>query len=98
MLLAVVYDNPIGLFTVLFGLCSYFLVPATPNHARFFSSAEKEYVTVQLRIRGAAAGIRDEDDRFSWEEVLKAFKAPQVWFMAITFFPSGTQSHTIRFD
>ena len=96
--LAIVYDNPIGLFTVLFGLCSYFLVPATPNHARFLSSDEKEYVAEQLRIRGAVAGIRDEDDRFSWAEVLKAFKAPQVLFMAITFFPSGTQFHTMHFN
>ena len=64
------------------------MLPRTPQHARFLSAKEKEYVTEQHKAAGATA--RDENvDAFSWNEVGKAFGLPQVWFTALVYFFDG---------
>lgn len=81
-----------GLFTVLFGLASYALLPRSPAHARFFNEKEKAYVTTKLKEDGATG--RDElYDAFSWREVGEAFKLPQVWMLALIFFFDGEYRH-----
>jgi predicted MFS family arabinose efflux permease len=77
-----------GLFTVVFGLCSYALLPRTPSHARFLNEKEKAYVVAQLRETGATGRDENADD-FSWREVGQAFTLPQVWMLAIIFFFDG---------
>jgi MFS family permease len=47
-----------GLFTFLFGLTSYFLLPPTPSHAPFFTEKEKAYVVSRLREDGATGRRR----------------------------------------
>ncbi|KAF8068065.1 major facilitator superfamily domain-containing protein [Lyophyllum atratum] len=77
-----------GIFTVLFGASSFFLLPRSPAHARFLNDKEKEYVIAQLRETGATG--KDEDvDKFSWREVGMAFRLPQVWMLAVIFFFDG---------
>ncbi|KAH9485871.1 putative transporter [Psilocybe cubensis] len=78
-----------GLFTVVFGVLSYFLLPRSPAHARFLSSDEKDYVVAALK-RDGATGKNDTVDSFSWREVGEAFKLPQVWMLAVMFFFDGT--------
>ncbi|KAF9000861.1 major facilitator superfamily domain-containing protein [Cyathus striatus] len=77
-----------GLFTFLFGMASFFWLPRSPTHARFFNQKEKDYVVAKLKEDGASG--RDEaTDAFSWREVWMAFKLPQVWMLAIIFFFDG---------
>jgi len=78
-----------GLFTFLFGLSGYVLLPRSPAHARFFDQEEKEYVIAKLKEDGAT-GRDDDVDGFSWREVGEAFKLPQVWMLAVLFFFDGT--------
>ncbi|KAF8808496.1 MFS general substrate transporter [Phlegmacium glaucopus] len=78
-----------GLFTLLFGLASYMLLPRSPAHARFFNEKEKAYVISKLKEDGAT-GRDEQSDRFSWREVGEAFKLPQVWMLAVIFFFDGT--------
>jgi len=77
-----------GVFTIFVGLCAYLLMPSTIQSARFLSQEEKDYVERKLKEDGAMSN--DIDDGFSWREVWMAFKLPQVWFLAIIFFFSGT--------
>lgn len=77
-----------GLFTVLFGLSSYVLLPRSPAHARFLNDREKAYVIEQLRDTGAT-GTSEDADSFSWYEVRQAFMLPQVWMLAVVFFFDG---------
>ncbi|KAG6819012.1 hypothetical protein H0H93_016375, partial [Arthromyces matolae] len=77
-----------GLFTVVFGLTSYFTLPRSPAHAYFLNEKEKAYVIARLRDTGAT-GRNEEVDSFSWREVGQAFSLPQVWFLAIIFFFDG---------
>ncbi|KAK7047484.1 hypothetical protein VNI00_006715 [Paramarasmius palmivorus] len=74
-----------GVFTVAFGLASYFLLPRSVEAARFLTQKEKEYVVAVLREDSA----HQEEERFTWREVGEAFKLPQVWFMGFVFFLSG---------
>ncbi|KAF8519874.1 major facilitator superfamily domain-containing protein [Hysterangium stoloniferum] len=77
-----------GLFTVVFGVISFFLLPNSPKHAVFLSQQEKDYVIAKLKEDGAT-GQNEEVDRFSWKEVREAFKLPQVWMLAVIFFFDG---------
>lgn len=75
-----------GIFTVLFGISSYYTLPRSISTARFLSQEEKEYLTAKLCEDSA----NTDEDRFSWKEVLEAFKLPQLWFLNVAFFLEGT--------
>ncbi|PSR70714.1 hypothetical protein PHLCEN_2v13407 [Hermanssonia centrifuga] len=77
-----------GLFTVLFGVCCFFIMPATPFQAKFLTTQEKQYIDSVLREDGVVAQS-DEDDAFDWSQVRKAFASPHVILMAISAFFSG---------
>lgn len=77
-----------GLFTFIFGLSSYLLLPRSPEHAGFLSEKEKAYIAAQLKQDGSTS--KDETaDTFSWQEVRKTFTLPHVWMLAIAFFFTG---------
>ncbi|RDB17458.1 hypothetical protein Hypma_001625 [Hypsizygus marmoreus] len=76
-----------GIFTVAFGVVSFFLLPRGPETARFLSHREREYVVQQLRETGATG--HDDSDKFSWYQVRQAFTLPQVWMLAVIFFFDG---------
>lgn len=77
-----------GLFTVGFGLLSFFILPRSPAHVRFLNAREKDYVIAQLR-QGGAIGKDEQADSFSWIEVLRTFKLPQVWLLCCVYFLNG---------
>ncbi|KAG6868027.1 hypothetical protein C0993_008227 [Termitomyces sp. T159_Od127] len=85
-----------GLFTVLFGLSSFFTLPHSPARARFLTEEEKEYVVTRLRETGAT-GLQDEADSFSWSEIWKAFTLPHVWMIAVAFFFDGTLIYALGY-
>ncbi|KZV96950.1 MFS general substrate transporter [Exidia glandulosa HHB12029] len=67
-----------GLLTCTVALAAYFLLPNSPNHARFFTEFEKDALTSVLEEDSAM-----EDHSFSWSEVRAAFLMPQVWISAV---------------
>ncbi|KAF8629371.1 hypothetical protein AX17_005667 [Amanita inopinata Kibby_2008] len=85
-----------GLFTFLFGLCSYFILPRSPAHAKFLSEKERAYVIARLKEDGTMAHD-DAVDSFSWREVGMAFTLPQVWMLAIAFFVDGTLVYSLAY-
>lgn len=82
-----------GVFTVSFGLLSYFILPQSPATALFLNEQEKAYVIAKLKEDRTITS--DEEERFSWKEVRKAFLLPQVGFLAITFFFSGVVLYSL---
>lgn len=73
-----------GLFTVLFGIASFFLLPRSPKATRFFTPDERDYVVRVLQEETAT-----DDESFSWREVRQAFVLPQVVMLAVIFFFLG---------
>ncbi|KAJ7592019.1 major facilitator superfamily domain-containing protein [Mycena floridula] len=77
-----------GLFTVLFGVASFWLLPRSPTTAYFLKQDEKEYIVSKLKEDQSIS--RDESrDQFNWKEVGRAFLLPQVLFLGLIFFLSG---------
>jgi len=84
-----------GLFTVVFGALSFFILPRSPAHCNFLNEEEKAYVDRTLRECGA---IGDEGfDAFSWKELGKAFTSPQVFFLALAFFFDGAMVYGLAY-
>ncbi|KDR77102.1 hypothetical protein GALMADRAFT_428725 [Galerina marginata CBS 339.88] len=76
-----------GLFSILVGLISFFLVPATPKQSRFLSDEQKEIITQRL--------VRDRPfvnplDTFKISHVISAMKSPHVILVFIIYFMGGT--------
>ncbi|KIK65234.1 hypothetical protein GYMLUDRAFT_94587 [Collybiopsis luxurians FD-317 M1] len=82
-----------GLFSFLFGLSAYFLLPHSVDRAEFLSAEEKEYVKAQL--------LKDngfqQDTGFSQKEIIEAFKLPQLWILAPAFFLAGTILYALAY-
>lgn len=74
-----------GLFTVAFGIVSYFILPRSVDTAYFLNDEEKTYINSKLM----EDSLNAEEAGFSWKEVIAAFKLPQVWFLCPTLFFSG---------
>ncbi|KAG6889526.1 hypothetical protein C0995_000408 [Termitomyces sp. Mi166 len=69
-----------GVFSILFGISTFFTLPHSPARAPFLSDAEKHYVISRLRETGAISRD-DEADVFSWRQVGKAFTLPHAWML-----------------
>lgn len=69
-------------------MISFFVLPRSPERARFLTEEEREYVISTLKHAGSVSGD-DEEDVFSWTEVARSAKSPHVWLLAIVFFLSG---------
>lgn len=85
-----------GLFTVVFGLLSFFILPKSPVHMKTLTEEEKKYVITALKRDGATGS--DSQDRFSWREVGMAFRLPQVWMLALMFFFDGESLFKVGID
>jgi hypothetical protein len=77
-----------GLFTFLFGVASFWLLPRSPAHAYFFNEKEKSYVVARLKADGAT-GNNTSVDAFHWSEVGRAFTLPQVLILGVVLFCDG---------
>ncbi|KIK65241.1 hypothetical protein GYMLUDRAFT_39605 [Collybiopsis luxurians FD-317 M1] len=75
-----------GLFTVLFGILGFFVLPRSVDQAFFLNQEEKAYVNAKLL---EDSGQKDEHG-FSWREVFEALKLPHFWILSIVFFLAGT--------
>lgn len=72
-----------GMVTVLFGPCVYILLPRSIEKCRFLSHDEKAYVAKELQASGAVG--KNEDDKFRFMEIVRAFLSPQVVMVALIF-------------
>ncbi|KAG9312679.1 major facilitator superfamily domain-containing protein [Chiua virens] len=75
-----------GLFTVVFGAITFFLLPCSPQKAHFFTEEERVYVISALKCSGSVSE-REKEDHFSWTEATGSIRSPLVWlFIALSFF------------
>ena len=77
-----------GLFTVLSGICMFFVMPATPATCFFLTPDERKHVCRALTLDGIVSRNED-DDAFSWDQVRKTFMAPQVLILGVAGFFNG---------
>jgi len=76
-----------GLFSVVIGLLSYFVVPSTPRDSKFLSEEQKDIITSRLeRDRPSFKQV----DKFTFKEVMRSASSPHVIMVFIMFFMVGT--------
>lgn len=85
-----------GLFTVVFGLVSFFIIPESVVHCALLSAGEKGYVLKRLREDGAISQ-NDSADGFAWKEVVQVFRLPHVWFILCIFFFNGIVLYSLGY-
>ncbi|KAF8604714.1 MFS general substrate transporter [Ceratobasidium sp. AG-I] len=83
-----------GVFTSLFGIFAFFVMPASPHQVRALSTAETQAVTDMLRDDGNDTTAHEA---FSWSAIFSAFKAPQVMLLCIPLFFSGVTLFGLAF-
>jgi hypothetical protein len=88
-----------GIFTVLCGLASFLLIAKSPDETRFLSEEERVYAAARLQYDAMHANqvVFDDtvhrlvvDDSFSWKIVASVFADPQMYWLAVLAFSSGT--------
>ncbi|KAI0646817.1 MFS general substrate transporter [Trametes meyenii] len=77
-----------GVFTVLFGLIAFFLLPNSPTEAPLFSEAEKRAVARALHEDGIVL-VNEQDKDYTWTEFWRAFMQPHVILIALSGFFNG---------
>lgn len=78
----------------MFGLITFFIMPASPHQVRALSSAETEAVTEMLRLDGNDTTTHEA---FSWSAIFSAFKAPHIVLLCIPLFFSGVTLFGLAF-
>ncbi|KAI9568125.1 major facilitator superfamily domain-containing protein [Boletus coccyginus] len=78
-----------GILSFVFGLISFFLLPRSPETARFLTVKERAYVVSTLKHAGSVSED-GENDSFSWTEVVSAAKSLHVLLLCVVLFLSGT--------
>ncbi|CAL1707482.1 unnamed protein product [Somion occarium] len=75
-----------GLFTVLVGLVSFFLVPSTPQDSKFLTQKQKNIIAQRLARDRPVIGIIEA---FSIKEIFRSLCSPHVMMVFIMFFGNG---------
>jgi len=83
-----------GVFTSVFGIFSFFVMPASPHQVKALSTAENQAVAEMLRLDGNDTTTHEA---FSWSSILSAFKAPHVVLLCIPLFFSGVTLFGLAF-
>jgi len=83
-----------GIFTVVFGLVSFYFIPSSPLTANFLTQEERIALDVALKADGSGD---EEHETFSWSEVASAFTAPQVILSGISLFLCGTTLYGLAY-
>ena len=77
-----------GLFTVIFGISAFFLLPQTPTQISFLTEEERMFAEHEL-VRDGAVTKDKQEDEFDWSQVRKAFQQFHLWVLNINGFLAG---------
>ncbi|KAF9074595.1 major facilitator superfamily domain-containing protein [Rhodocollybia butyracea] len=82
-----------GLFTFLFGLSSFFILPRSIEACSFLTLEEKEYANNKL----LQENLYPDENKFSWKEVVEALKLPHLGLINVVFFLTGTNLFALAY-
>ena len=78
-----------GLFSILIGITSFFLVPSTPRDSKFLTLHEKQLIQERLELDRPAITPNAPSDKFSLSEILNSLTSIHVIFLFISLFMLG---------
>ncbi|PSR82838.1 major facilitator superfamily domain-containing protein [Coniella lustricola] len=80
-----------GLATIVIAAASYFFIYNYPDTASFLNDKERSFIQARL----AADSDCTHDERFTWGNVLKAFKDPKCWLYGLAFHTMSLPLYTL---
>ncbi|GAA5876599.1 hypothetical protein JCM16303_003595 [Sporobolomyces ruberrimus] len=86
-----------GLFTVLFGVALFFLLPGSPSTCRFLTSRERELVTRRLAVDTPGGQEVIDDETFGWIEVKKSLTSPHVLLLGVAMWGLGAALYALAY-
>ncbi|KAL4903571.1 hypothetical protein BDW74DRAFT_185971 [Aspergillus multicolor] len=79
-----------GILTVLLGIAAPFLLPDSPESARFLNEDEKAILVHRLKYdTGTSHGSFDEHQTFQWKYVWAALRDYKVWLIVVVYWGSA---------
>ncbi|KAJ7574135.1 major facilitator superfamily domain-containing protein [Mycena floridula] len=79
-----------GAASIFCGLVLFFVVPRSPQHARFLSREEKEQLVVALN--SDPAYLAQDHGRAMWRQALSSCLHPHLWLLAVIAFLVGAST------
>ncbi|GAA6017703.1 hypothetical protein JCM11491_001175 [Sporobolomyces phaffii] len=86
-----------GLFTVLFGVALFFLLPGSPSTCRFLTPRQRELVTHRLAADTPSGKEAIDDEEFSWVEVKKSLTSPHVLILGVSMWGLGMTLYALAY-
>ncbi|KLT42605.1 MFS general substrate transporter, partial [Cutaneotrichosporon oleaginosum] len=83
-----------GLFTVVCGFATFFVLPRTPGTAWWLTPEERAALVAALE---RDAPLAEQREKLTLAACVSALKAPQVWLMFLQFFASGAMLYAMAF-
>ncbi|KAL4791067.1 major facilitator superfamily domain-containing protein [Aspergillus venezuelensis] len=79
-----------GILTVILGVAAPFLLPDSPESARFLNEDEKAILVHRLKYdTGTAHGTFNERQEFNWKYVWSALRDYKVWLIVVVYWGSA---------
>lgn len=75
-----------GLFTILFGIMTAFLLPNAPHQVKTFTSEQAKHCLNRIE----ADGVATESTAFSAQAFFSTFRSLHIWLLCIALFCNGT--------
>lgn len=86
-----------GLLTILGGLATPFILPDSPDAARFLTPAEKAILKLRLQQdSGTSSGKVETSEKFQWKFLRAAFLDWKIWFAILIFWGNTCVSRCIE--
>ncbi|RSH90376.1 hypothetical protein EHS25_000981 [Saitozyma podzolica] len=83
-----------GLFTIVWGTLSFFILPRDPQTTRYLSEEERAALLIAHDVDRQ---MEEEEQPLTVSAVLSALKAPQMWLIFVQFFCSGTTLYGLAY-
>ncbi|KAI9731812.1 MAG: hypothetical protein M1818_007677 [Claussenomyces sp. TS43310] len=75
-----------GLFTVVVGALSYFLLPNSIDVAKFLTQEERVYARQRLIADNPSGSVDHQVEQFQWSEVIRGLLDLSTWLSACAYF------------
>lgn len=85
-----------GIFTTLFGLFGFLVFPLSPSTCRFLSEKQRKILAMRIE-KDQPSSAAEQEEKFSWGQVGKAYKSPHVLLTSLALFMIGTNLYSLAY-
>lgn len=80
----------IGIATIVVAVFAYWFIYNYPDTAEFLNDVERKFIRARLALDSDAT----HDERFNWDNVVKALRDPKCWLYGMAFHTTSLPLYT----